>query len=91
MGTFYLDVIENKVLNFPIKFHGLQVKNTDKAVGISDLKGYISTGLAAEGKGRQNPTKRWETKSSIRGGDYDDHYNIKHTGQLQQQPMNPGH
>jgi hypothetical protein len=58
MGTFYLDVIENKVLNFPIKFHGLQVKNTDKAVGISDLKGYISTGLAAEGKGRQNPTKR---------------------------------
>jgi len=49
-----------------------------------------------EGKDRQNPTKRWQTKSSIRGGDcgdydYDDHYDIKHNGRLQQQPTNPGH
>jgi len=39
---------------------------------------------------------RWQTKCPIRGGDcgdnvYDDHYNIKHTGSLQQQPKDPGH
>jgi len=53
----------------------------------------ISTGLATEGKVRENLTRRWQTKSSIRGGDYDydDHYDIKHTGRLQQQPTNPGH
>ena len=36
------------------------------------------------------------TKNSIRGGDcddyvYDDHYDIQHTGQLQQQTTNSGH
>ena len=59
----------------------------------ADWKRDISTGLATEGKDRENPKKRWQTKSSIRGGDCgdydnDDHY---HTGRLQQQPTNPGH
>ena len=49
-----------------------------------------------EMKDSQNLTKSWQTKSSIRGGDYgvydyDDHYDIKHTGRLQQQLTNPGH
>jgi len=38
--------------------------------------------------------KKWQTKSSRCGGDcgdYDDHYDIKHTGRLQQQPTNPDH
>ena len=35
-----------------------RLKRTDKPVGISDWKGYISTGLATERKGTQNPTKR---------------------------------
>ena len=61
-----------------------------------DWKRDISTGLATKGKGRENPTKRRQTKSSTPGGDcgdydYDEHYNIKHSGRLQQQPKNPGH
>jgi hypothetical protein len=62
----------------------------------ADWKRGISTVLATEGKGRQNPTKRWQTKCPMRGGDcgdydYDDHYGIKHSGLPQKQPSNPGH
>jgi len=47
-------------------------------------------------KSDKNPTKRWQTKSSIRGGvcgdyDYNYQYGIKHNGRLQRQPTNPGH
>jgi len=49
-------------------------------------------------KSEKNPTKRRQKKIAIRGdvcGDYDygfdDHYYIKQTGRLQQQPTNPGH
>jgi len=67
-----------------------------KSVGNYVWKRNISTGLTTEGKGRENLTRRWQTKGSIRGGDcgdydYDNHYDIKHTGRLQQQPTNPGH
>jgi len=58
----------------------------------------ISTGLETEGKSREDLTENWQTKSRIRGGDsgdydynYDDYYDIKHTGRLQQYPTNPGH
>jgi len=60
----------------------------------ADWKRGIGTVLATEGKGRQNPTIRWQTNFPIRGGDcgdYDDLYNIKHTGSLQQKTKDPGH
>ena len=71
-----------------------RLRKADKSGGSYDWKRDISTGLATEAKVRENPTKGWQTKSSIRGGDcgdydYDDHCDIKHAGQLQQQPTNP--
>jgi len=55
----------------------------------------IITGLANRSE-RQSESHKELAKSSIRSGDcgdydYDDHYDIKHTGRLQQQPTNPGH
>jgi len=89
-------LLEIKIKVFPNYFTDSRLRKPDKSVGSCGWKRDISIGLATEGKVRENPTGRWQTESSIRGGDcgdydYDDHYDMQHTGRLKQQPTNPGH